>query len=104
MANSYRWTKTGMAIVDTSRTIADDLYIKSQHFMTAQMTYQEQFSELTKVQNEKLDLFIEMRQLTKELDFAVNGTCTGQSIRTLIDMIKQEHGIIGGRRASDLVS
>lgn len=103
MANSYRWTKTGMVSVDTSSTIADDLYIKAQHFMTTQMDYQEQFSEITKIQNEKLDLFLEMRQLTKELDFVINGASTGQSLRTLIEMIKKERGILGGRRAADLV-
>jgi len=104
MAKSYRWTKTGMVSVNTSKTIADDLYIKAQHFMTAQMDHQEQFSQLTKVQDEKLDLYIEMRQITKELDFALNGVCTGQSIRTLIDAIRKEKGVIGGRRAADLVS
>lgn len=101
MANIYRWTKTGMVAVDTSRTVADDLYIKSQHLMTVQMAHHEQFSELTKIQNEKLDLFIEIRRLTKELDFILNGACTDQNLRTLIDTIRKERGIIGGRRAAD---
>lgn len=103
MANSYRWTKAGMVAVDISGTIASDLYIKAQHFIAAQMDRQEQFSELTKIQDEKLDLFLEIRQITKELDFVINGSCTGQNLRTLVDAIRKERGVIGGRRASDFI-